>query len=165
MLLDLATGRLAGQEPISVRRLGELTSLFERPEAVADPDQVVYEIYGCPSDDTDEPALLYATTILHPGDVAGECFMTRGHFHTKPERGEFMVTLNGKGKAVLMDREGNGFTEDMAPGSIHNIDGRLAHRVANTGDEPLVFLVTWMSDCGHDYASIAEKGFSVRVRK
>jgi glucose-6-phosphate isomerase len=86
--------------------------------------------------------------------------MTRGHFHTNPERGEFMVTLAGEGALILMDRDLQSWTEPMSPGSVHNVDGRHAHRVANTGQTPHVFLVTWMSDCGHDYESIKAEGFS-----
>ena len=91
--------------------------------------------------------------------------MTRGHFHTDPLRGELMFTLRGTGEALLMDRDGKTWTEPMSPGSVHDIDGRYAHRVVNTGEVPLIFLVTWMSDCGHDYESIREKGFGLRLRK
>lgn len=91
--------------------------------------------------------------------------MTRGHFHTNPERGELMLTLGGKGALILMDRDRRTWMEPMDPGSTHDIDGRYAHRVANTGDEPLVFFVAWMSDCGHDYESIREHGFGKRLLK
>lgn len=38
---------------------------------------------------------------------------------------------------------------------VSDIDGRRAHRVVNVGEAPLVFFVTWMSDCGHEYGEIA----------
>ena len=88
--------------------------------------------------------------------------MTRGHFHTNPERGEWMMTTSGTGMLVLKDREGNAFTEPMEAGSVHLIDGRLAHRVINTGSVPLVFMVVWLSDCGHDYESLRSDGFGCR---
>ena len=50
----------------------------------------------------------------------------------------------------------------MKPGSVHYIPGNVAHRVANTGNEPLIFLASWPSDAGHDYARIRETGFSKR---
>lgn len=124
---------------------------------------MAYETHGCPGEVEGPPRLLYATTVLQPGDIEGEYFMTRGHFHTNPERGELMLTLSGKGALILMDRDRRTWMEPMEPGSTHDIDGRYAHRVANTGDEPLVFFVAWMSDCGHDYESIREHGFGKRL--
>ncbi|RYG26847.1 glucose-6-phosphate isomerase [bacterium] len=151
MTLDLATGRMAGP-PTAVKLLGDLASIYGE---VDDPGHVVYEIYGEPNqDDLDPPKLLQATTILHPGRANGLPFMTRGHFHKKPERGEICLTLSGSGVLLLVDREGNTKTEPMSPGTISDIDGRRAHRVVNTGDSPLVFFVTWLSDCGHEYGAI-----------
>jgi glucose-6-phosphate isomerase len=52
----------------------------------------------------------------------------------------------------------------MKPGSAHYIPGHTAHRVANVGDTVLSFLACWPSDAGHDYQTIAEHGFSARLR-
>jgi glucose-6-phosphate isomerase len=165
MHLDFSTGSFLGEPPQSVKTLGELASLF-RDRMMAermDASTVVYEIHGCPAEAEGRPRLLYATTVLHPGIVSGEFFMTRGHFHTNPERGEFMMTCEGEGVLLLMDRERNTWSERMEKGSVHDIDGRYAHRVVNTGSESLVFLVVWMSDCGHEYDSIMESGFGKAV--
>jgi glucose-6-phosphate isomerase len=51
----------------------------------------------------------------------------------------------------------------MAPGTLHSISGRHAHRVANVGHEPLIFWACWGSDAGYDYATIREHGFGARV--
>lgn len=161
MILDFSTGLFQGQSAQSRRALGELAQIYAG--AIQNPDQLVYETHGCPGEVEGPPRLLYATTILQPGDVDGEFFMTRGHFHTNPDRGELMWTLRGTGALILMDRARATWMEEMTPGSTHDIDGRHAHRVANTGDEPLVFLVAWMSDCGHEYDSIREQGFGKRL--
>lgn len=161
--LNFMTGGLVDQMPVSVRTLGNLAEVFDTKPDPDRADEVVYRIYGDASEDQQHGQLLYATTVLEPGEVNGEFFMTRGHFHVKPERGEFMLTLSGSGLLVLMDRERSQSTEPMRAGSIHNIDGRYAHRVVNTGTEPLTFLVVWMSDCGHDYDSIRETGFAARI--
>lgn len=161
LILDLQTGVFQDQAAQSQRTLGELAPIFAN--AIQDPEQVVYETHGCPGEVEGPPRLLYATTILQPGDVSGEFYMTRGHFHSDPDRGELMWTLRGTGALILMDRDRTTWMEEMTVGSTHDIDGRHAHRVANTGDEPLVFLVAWMSDCGHDYASIKESGFGKRL--
>ena len=146
MILDLQTGRAEGT-PTAIKRVGDVFGI--------DDDRVAYEIYGEPNqDDLDPPKLLHATTILYPGNVDGKPFMTRGHFHVKPERGEICLTLAGEGVLLLVDRNGKAWQERMTPGTISDIDGRWAHRVVNVGDVPLVFFVTWMSDCGHEYGRI-----------
>lgn len=153
--LALLTGRSG--EPTSVRTVGDLAHLF----AKADPgdDRVVYRTYGMSGEDTEQPELRWATTVIEPGDVNGEPFMTRGHVHLKRERGEWMMTLRGTGELRL---KGESWLqpESMCPGSVHMIDGTLAHRVVNTGSEPLAFVVVWLSDCGHDYSAFAEHGSS-----
>lgn len=164
MQLDLQTGRFLGQEPQSVRRLREIAEIFATPPLIED-DSIVYETYGCPADVEGDAQMLYATTVLYPGLVGDEYFMTRGHFHERQDRGEFMLTLAGEGALILMDRAGNTILEALSPGTTVHIEGTHAHRVANTGTEPLVFIVTWMSDCGHDYESIRKHGFSRRLMK
>jgi len=161
MLLDFGTGRFDDAPPQSRRTVADLASIFASVEGV-DPETVVYETFGCPSEIEGPTRLLFATTVLHPGHVNGEFHMTRGHFHTRPDRGELMLTLRGTGLLVLMDRDGRTWTESMAPGSTYDIDGAHAHRVVNNRSEPLVFFVAWMSDCGHDYASIQSSGFGDR---
>ena len=52
----------------------------------------------------------------------------------------------------------------MRAGSVHHVPPRTAHRVANTGVEPLVFVSYWPSETGHDYRTIAGHGFGARMR-
>ena len=163
VLLNFKDGRFDGGEPTSVRTVQDLREAWATTPDASD-ERVVYRTYGL-GGDLETPELLYATTVLEPGDVEGECFMTRGHFHTKPERGEWMLTLGGQGQLVLRDRDGKAWAEPMSEGSVHLIDGRHAHRVANTGDEPLVFIVTWLADCGHDYETVRREGFGLVVRR
>jgi len=173
MILDLASGIIDPSRHTATRRLRDVLEIYADSSNLSEEqlDAIVYKTYGCPGDG-EGPQLFYGTTVLMPGRVNGECFMTRGHYHTNPERGELCLTLRGEGRLLLMprladgtpDREGTR-QEAMAPGSLHDIDGRLAHRVINTGGEPLVFFVTWLADCGHDYASIGSAGFGVRISK
>lgn len=170
--LDLATGIIAGERvKQGGRKLSDMLAMFGDAAAAhamleRGDDPPIYDTYTWPGiDGAPADQMLYATTVLHPGRVGDEYFMTRGHFHVRPERGEFTVTLGGSGALVLMDRDRHTRVEWMQPGSIHMIDGRLAHRVANVGPDPLTFLVCWQDDCGHDYAAIAERGYSARVRE
>jgi glucose-6-phosphate isomerase len=154
------TGVFGGQPPQMRRTLGELRQIFADAGEIADEHALVYEVHGSPPEVEGPARLLYATTVLQAGRIADEYFMTRGHFHTNTERGELVFTLRGQGALILMDRAGETWMEPMREGSVHDIDGRHAHRVANTGLAPLIFLVAWMSDCGHDYESIRARGFS-----
>ena len=67
------------------------------------------------------------------------------------------------GFLILMDERRNVWAERMFPGSLHYIPGKVAHRVANTGYQKLVFSACWPSDAGHDYATIADAGFARRL--
>jgi len=51
-------------------------------EMISEKDILVYEFYelGIPEKPGD---LAYGTTILYPGKVDNEYFMTKGHFHSK----------------------------------------------------------------------------------
>ena len=53
----------------------------------------------------------------------------------------------------------------MSPGSLHYIPGNVGHRLINVSDSILSVGACWPSDAGHDYRSIVERGFPVRVKK
>jgi len=146
-MIDFANGTSGA--PTGTRTVAELANVFGMQES--DDDRVVYRTYVMEGGDTDEPELRWSTTVIEAGEANGRRFMTRGHVHLKPERGEWMMTLGGSGE-LRLKRPGKAVAiEAMQPGSVHLIDGSFAHRVVNTGAEPLVFVVVWLSDCGHDY--------------
>jgi glucose-6-phosphate isomerase len=97
--------------------------------------------------------------------VGDEYFMTRGHFHSIPDRGEYYWCVQGTGMLILMDQDRNTWAERMVQGSLHYIGSNLAHRVANTGDTDLIFGACWPSDAGHNYETIDNFGFSARLKK
>lgn len=110
-----------------------------------------------------EGALLFGCTTLAPGVVGDEFFMTHGHFHADRSRDEIYLPVSGRGLLVQMDAERRGWAEEIAPGRVMVIRGAHAHRVVNTGDEPLVFWASWPADAGYDYGTIRSDGFSLRV--
>jgi glucose-6-phosphate isomerase len=89
--------------------------------------------------------------------------MTHGHRHAVLDRAEFYGTMVGTGILVLRDESGRTRHEEMKPGSLHYIAGKVAHRVVNIGDAPLRFVACWPSDAGHDYTTVAEHGLGLRV--
>jgi glucose-6-phosphate isomerase len=162
---DLITGAISGPAVTeSQKTVGDLNGYWLDHSAIADPHAVLYQTQTFwAAEEGTEGAVLWGNTTLFPGRVGNEFFMTRGHRHVLATRGELCVTVSGSGLLLLMDENRESRTEEMKPGSTHWIDGRLAHRTVNTGEQPLVFLCDWPADCGHDYGEIAERGFSIRV--
>ncbi len=167
--LDPQTGVLRGAGVTeSVKTLRQLAGYFrdEAARAAMDPETVLYRVQSYePQPEGVEGAICCATTFLMPGRVGDEYFMTRGHYHAAQDRPEMEVTVSGEGVLVLMDENRQTRAEIMRPGSVHAVPPRTAHRVANIGTEPLVFVSYWPSETGHDYGEIVARGFSGRVRQ
>ncbi len=165
--IDWRTGALSGERVVcSIKKLSQLKRLFLHPEIAAgmDPETLVYRVeYWLPVAEGTTGGLFWGTTVIEPGKVGDEFFMTHGHFHAVRDRAEFYATIRGEGALILMGEDGRTRFEPMRPGSLHYIPGSTAHRVANTGSEPLVFAGCWPSDAGHDYTAIQKTGFSARL--
>jgi glucose-6-phosphate isomerase, archaeal len=156
-LIDLASGRLEHDDTITERRLTDMHGTYlEDPEG----DALVYEVFhvNVPEESAN---INSCTTVLQPGKVGREYFMTKGHFHEIRDRAEVYVGLRGRGALVLATEDGEHQVEWMTPGSVHYIPGGWAHRSVNTGDDPLSFFAAWIADAGHDYGTIETRGFPV----
>ena len=164
--LDLMSGLLFGQEIVTKEtRLNDLKGVFldESHRQKMDQDAIVYKVQAYMPVKEDTPGgLFFGNTILFPGKVGNEYFMTRGHFHAKLDTAEYYWCIRGEGVLIFMDTDRKIWTEVMRPGSLHYIAGKVAHRVANTGSQKLVFNACWPSDAGHDYDSINTQGFQAR---
>ncbi|MFQ6539303.1 glucose-6-phosphate isomerase family protein [Aphanothece stagnina] len=158
-------GRLTGDPILTAHRtVGDLAQYWQDVDAAkAAADRPLYSTYAYhPQPDGTPGAVLWGSTILHPGDVGGEFHMTRGHFHLDPSRGELIIVTAGTGELILMNRDRAAHTVQLEPGVTYWIDGALAHRTVNTGPDDLIFWCAWPADCGHDYAAIESEGFSLR---
>jgi glucose-6-phosphate isomerase len=167
--LNPLTGVLEGAAVKESRRtLAGLAGYFrdETARAAMDQDRLAYRVQAFePRPEGEHGAVCCATTFLEPGTVGDEYFLTRGHFHANEDCPELEVTVSGTGVLVLMTADRRTRTEAMRPGSVHHVPPGTAHRVANTGDEPLVFVSYWPSETGHDYRTIVEGGFGARMRR
>jgi glucose-6-phosphate isomerase len=165
--VEWASGKIDGpavQE--SVKKLSELKQIFldEAARASMDPDLEVYRVRSwLPVPPGDEGGLFWGVTTLYPGRVGDEYFMTHGHSHANRSRAEYYTPVSGKGLLIRMNEQRLTWAEEMTPGSLHYLRGEHAHRVVNTGKEPLVFWACWCSDAGYDYGAIRERGFGARV--
>jgi glucose-6-phosphate isomerase len=167
ILIDWQAGTLAGNAvEQSSKTLGELPGLFrdESARQRLDPETLVYRVQlWQPVHAGTEGGLFWGTTIVEPGKVGAEYFMTHGHFHHIRNRGEYYATVQGEGALILMPEGGQARQEIMSLGTLHYIPGNTAHRVANTGKTQLVFLASWPSDAGYDYDLIRHSGFGASL--
>ncbi|MDQ4030275.1 MAG: glucose-6-phosphate isomerase [Actinomycetota bacterium] len=160
-LLDLMEGRLDPEREVVERRLSDMRGMYlEEPDG--DDDRLVYRVYGIPVPATTDN-VLSSTTVIEPGAVGRECFMTKGHFHEIRGRAEIYVGLAGEGRLVMATEDGRVAVEPMRAGTVNYVPGGWAHRSVNVGDEPLVFFAAYPGDAGHDYGTIEERGFPVLV--
>ena len=162
--LDTATGRVSPEGPLQERRLSDLEGLYEDVAAwraaVDDGDPLVYTVSAAPVPE-EAGEVPFSITTIEPGDVAGELYMTKGHWHTA-EEGEVYVGLNGEGGLLLFDGDEHRWI-DLSDGAVGYIPPRWAHRTVNTGSEPFRFLAIYPGAAGHDYQRVLRGGMGARV--
>ena len=126
---------------------------------LAESDQLLYEVY-----ETRRPEvageLLNGLSIVHPGKVGDEYFMTKGHFHNVIETAEVYYCLKGQGYMVMETPEGDWSVEALQPDRVLYVPPRWAHRSVNTShSEDLVTFFVYPGHAGHDYGTIEQQGF------
>ena len=158
---NLKTG-FSGHAGSSKRYLSQMADMYCDADSVQDilkrEDPLIYEFYelGCPERPGD---LSFGTTILYPGKIGSEYYMTKGHFHTVLDTAEVYYVLSGSGYMVMENPEGDTREIPLTAGEATYVPRRYAHRTVNTGNEPLVLFFVFAADAGHDYGTIEEKGY------
>ena len=80
---DLNNG-LSKHTDTTKRYLSQMKNMYQDQEAVEEilkhEDPLIYEFYelGCPERAGD---LAFGSTMIHPGKIGNEYYMTKGHFH------------------------------------------------------------------------------------
>jgi len=166
MTLDFLSGSLEPHTTRTERRASDLRGAFADGAAlevlISSGDPVVYEVlqYDVPEE---VGQLVCCTTVLHPGVVGDEYFMTKGHYHRARGTGEVYLGLAGQGYLLLMTEDGQSSLTAMAVGTVAYVPPGWAHRTVNTGDQPFVFFAVYPGQAGHDYAAVESAGFVQRV--
>lgn len=125
---------------------------------LAKQDTILYEVYEV-SRPAAEGELIQGLSIVHPGTVGEEYFMTKGHFHSLLEAAEVYYCLGGKGFMVMETPEGEWAVEPLQPQTALYVPPRWAHRLVNTQpDEDLVIYFVYPGNAGHDYGTIERQG-------
>jgi len=167
VFLDWHRGVMNG-EPVqqSFKTLQDLKRVFRDTSAMNELglSREVYRVrWWSPVDPGTEGGLFWGLTMLNPGKVGDEYFMTHGHSHAKRACAEFYGTVSGDGMLIQMNTDRKTWGEAMTPGSLHYVRGENAHRIANTGSTPLIVWACWPTDAGYDYDQVADRGFSARL--
>lgn len=154
-------GSLSPAAPPVLRRLSDMRGHYAHvPPEMGDPE--IYRVYALevPERASELPC---STTVLQPGTVGEEFFMTKGHFHRQRDRSEVYLGLAGRGLLVLATEEGDHRVQPIEPETVNYVPGGWGHRAVNVGEEPLVFFATYVGDAGHDYQTVERFGFPVRI--
>ncbi|HNS39370.1 MAG TPA: glucose-6-phosphate isomerase [Promineifilum sp.] len=121
-------------------------------------DILIYEVYELHRPQI-EGEILHGVSIVHPGKVGDEYFMTKGHFHTVLETAEIYFCLSGEGFMVMETPEGETAVEPLSAGRVLYVPPRWAHRSVNSGADDLITFFAYPGNAGHDYGTIEQNGF------
>lgn len=163
-LMDLKKGSLSSCTTNTRLRLSDMAGLFaqedERARMASENDQTVYE--SCVTEPDGQPrsrALCYASTVVYPGRVGAEYFMTRGHRHSRQDSPEICLTQRGRGMVLLQTSDFRVQALALEPGTVVYIPGSTMHRTVNTGDEPLVTFSVYPLMAGRNRRQLESHGF------
>jgi len=160
--VDLINKTIPNPDTHIVRKLSSMKNQYldedSYDEMIKKEDTVLYEVYEKLVPEI-EGELIQGLTIIHPGKVGKEYFMTKGHFHSVLETAELYFCFKGHGYMLMETPEGSCSAEELLPYTGLYIPGGWAHRSINVGRDDLVMLFVYPAHAGHDYATIETKGF------
>jgi len=146
-----------------VRNLSSLKGQFldqdTYNEMLSKDDSLIYEVYEVKRPEI-EGEFLMGISIVHPGKVGKEFYMTKGHYHTVIDTAEIYYCMRGEGFMVMETPEGETCVEPLSPGSVLYVPPRWAHRsICTSRQEDLVTFFAYPGNAGHDYGTIEKLGF------
>lgn len=160
--IDQKAWRMGPHTTHVVRRISDMRGMYQDEQAQAAlerEDPLVYEVFTA-AIPQEEGHLMYGISIVNPGKVGDEFYMTKGHFHQKLETAEVYYCLQGHGYLVMQTPEGQVKTTALSPGLVAYVPPRWGHRSVNVGAERFVTFFIFPADAGHDYATIEAGGFA-----
>jgi glucose-6-phosphate isomerase len=162
MYLNFKVGELPHSDRINIRKLSDMRGMFLDPEAeiriLKKEDPVVY----CFSErilPEEDGHLQLAITTIQPGKIGEEYFMTKGHYHRRPDTSEVYLGMKGEGCLLLQTVEGDFDSIEIRKGVVAYIPPYWGHRMVNTGKTPFIFFAVYPGDAGHNYGDIEKTGF------
>jgi glucose-6-phosphate isomerase len=108
--------------------------------------------------------LITGISVLEPGMVGQEFFMTRGHLHQRADRPETYYGLAGYGVLLLESLAGEVKAIEMRPGSLVYVPPFWVHRSVNVGETVFATLFSYPADAGQNFEIVRRaKGFQQLV--
>ena len=161
-MINLGDGTIPEAPLVQTRRLSDLAGCFsdaQAEQALMAENPILYQVYEATRNPPVLGQLRFSTTVIRPGKVGDEYFMTKGHFHAVLETGEVYSCLRGDGRLVTETPEGETSVLTFQPGRVLYVPPRWAHRSVNVGTDDLVFYFACPANAGHDYGTIEKQGF------
>ena len=163
MTLDFQRGVLEPCNNFIQRHLSDMRGMYvdeaATEAAIAEGDPLLYEVYQY-----DVPfetgQLLVVATVIQPGKVGDEYYMTKGHFHEREDRAEVYLRLQGEGYLLLETANGEFKALPVQPGTVTYIPPYWAHRMVNIGQGEFIFFGVYPADAGHNYGDREKSGFA-----
>jgi glucose-6-phosphate isomerase len=165
-LIDFRTGVIPDAYTVMKRHLSDMRGLYAdaaAEAALAESNPLIYEVHEATDIPEEDGQLRYSTTIIYPGKVGDEFYMTKGHYHARAETAELYIGLAGVGYLILQTPEGEVNLQKMTPGAASYVPPYWGHRTINIGRENFVFMACYNSNAGYNYGAIAESGFGQLV--
>ena len=126
-------------------------------------NRVVYEVWEHRSSEN-KGDLVFGTSIMKPGRVGNEFFLTRGHQHQKAYCAETYYCLSGKGVILMESPDGEIKALKLEKGKLVYVPPLWFHRSINIGVSKLITLFTYNSDAGQNYEILTKRsGMRKRV--
>jgi glucose-6-phosphate isomerase, archaeal len=141
----------------SPRKVKDVVQWYSDEKAIEkelkrDKNKVVYETF------TDKFSPINLTlTLIHPGTIGKEYYMTKGHVHRK-KTPEFYILLEGKGK-LLIQKASKVKVINLKKGEIALIPQGYSHRLINDGNKKLRVLTIYDQKSKPDYQIKFKKRF------
>ena len=139
-----------------VRKAKDMAGYFKEK---AEPDTLIYDVFEAET----IGHIKLALTVMKPGKIGNEFYMTKGHFHEDDKAGEVYFGIKGTGMVIMQTKDGQTDELPIIPGAVVYIPPGWAHRTINTGQDEFIMVAIYPETAGHDYDSIEEKGFIKRV--
>jgi len=133
----LEESRLTRYDNHIERRLSSLRGQYSDSDAyqrlLESGDPIVYEVYEISRPEV-AGELRTGLSVIHPGRVGNEYFMTKGHFHAVIDTAETYYCVKGRGVLLMENAQGDSAVEELVPGRGAYVAPGWAHRSINTGD-------------------------------
>ena len=160
--LKIMTGNFPQATGYYSKTFNELKGMYENEQEFQKMlpkwrNRVVYEVWEHRTS-KNKGDLVFGTSVMKPGCVGDEFFLTRGHQHQKAYCAETYFCLSGKGVILMESPDGEIKALKLGKGQLVYVPPFWLHRSVNIGDSELVTLFTYNSDAGQNYEILKKRG-------